>query len=353
MANDIRNILTISGNQKLIDEMLKAIQVDAFGRGSIDFKKVLPIPKDLDIPEGSDTREGIALVKDFLDKIPNEDLSREGTFDDFMEYLKKYANGLTEDKKEIWNLGIAAVSNIHYFNSATWYDWTIKNWGTTSLAYKYHKSDNPNELNFLTAWKPAKGIIGNLSKHYPELTFTIKWADEDFGENCGTETYQNGKVVSRELPHTDVSAVDFAADIWQMSPAERGLVLNLSGNKYICSSVDEYSVVEIFGKPGLFANERLTEDDVPKGLHLYHLRYDDDNCEMQTLERKVTVNHAGSLVTAEEIDFGNKEYIELTDESDLSFLGVDSDFEHLLSRDIPTFDTLDEYINKDGGLTYD
>ena len=102
MANDIRNILTISGNQKLIDEMLKAIQVDAFGRGSIDFKKVLPIPKDLDIPEGSDTREGIALVKDFLDKIPNEDLSREGTFDDFMEYLKKYANGLTEDKKEIW-----------------------------------------------------------------------------------------------------------------------------------------------------------------------------------------------------------------------------------------------------------
>ena len=52
MANDIRNILTISGNQKLIDEMLQAIQVDAFGRGSIDFKKVLPIPKDLDIPEG-------------------------------------------------------------------------------------------------------------------------------------------------------------------------------------------------------------------------------------------------------------------------------------------------------------
>ena len=35
MANDIRNILTISGNQKLIDEMLKAIQVDAFGRGTL------------------------------------------------------------------------------------------------------------------------------------------------------------------------------------------------------------------------------------------------------------------------------------------------------------------------------
>ena len=43
------------------------------------------------------------------------------------------------------------------------------------------------------------------------------------------------------------------------------------------------------------------------------------------------------MLTAEEIDFGNQEYIELTDESDLSFLGVDSDFEHLLSGDIPTF----------------
>lgn len=66
MANDIRNILTISGNQKLIDEMLQAIQVDAFGRGSIDFKKVLPIPKDLDIPEGSDTRGALLLLRTFL-----------------------------------------------------------------------------------------------------------------------------------------------------------------------------------------------------------------------------------------------------------------------------------------------
>lgn len=96
-----------------------------------------------------------------------------------------------------------------------------------------------------------------------------------------------------------------------------------------------FEVVEIFGKYGLFANERLTEDDVPKGLHLYHLRYDDDNYEIKTLERKVIVNYAGSLVTAEEIDFGDKEYIELTDENGLNFLGIDGDFEHLLSGDIP------------------
>lgn len=97
-----------------------------------------------------------------------------------------------------------------------------------------------------------------------------------------------------------------------------------------------FEVVEIFGKYGLFANERLTEDDVPKGLHLYHLRYDDDNCEIQTLERKVTVNHADSLVTAEEIDFGDKEYIKLTDENGLNFLGIDGDFDNLLSGNIPT-----------------
>ena len=353
MANDIQNIITIKGNQAEIDKMLKTVQVDSFGVGSIDFNKVLPIPNDLDIPEGSDTHQGIKLVKDFLEKIPKEDLSREGTFDEFMEYLKQYANGLTQEKQNLWNLGIAAVSNRHYYNAATWYDWTAKNWGTTSLGYKFDKNENQNELNFKTAWTAPKGIVRNLSKIHPDLEFQITWADEDFGQNCGVETYKNGEVISSMLPHTNIAAVDFAADIWQMSPAERGLVLNLSGNKYICSSVDEYSVVEIFGKPGLFANERLTEDDIPKGLYLYHLRYDDDNCEMQTLERKVTVNHAGSLVTAEEIDFGNQEYIELTDESDLSFLGVDSDFEHLLSGDIPTFDTLDEYINKDGGLTYD
>lgn len=77
MANDIQNIITIKGNQAEIDKMLKTVQVDSFGVGSIDFNKVLPIPNDLDIPEGSDTHQGIKLVKDFLEKIPKEDLSRE------------------------------------------------------------------------------------------------------------------------------------------------------------------------------------------------------------------------------------------------------------------------------------
>lgn len=66
MANDIRNILTISGNQKLIDEMLKAIQVDAFGRGSIDFKRFYRYRKIWTYPKVQILVRALLLLRTFL-----------------------------------------------------------------------------------------------------------------------------------------------------------------------------------------------------------------------------------------------------------------------------------------------
>ena len=84
---------------------------------------------------------------------------------------------------------------------------------------------------------------------------------------------------------------------------------------------DEYELIELFGKPALFTNGRITDSDIPKGLYCYHLRESDTGEGFCSVEPKVLVNHGGSVITAEPLDFGTAEYISFTDETCPNFLG--------------------------------
>lgn len=79
-------------------------------------------------------------------------------------------------------------------------------------------------------------------------------------------------------------------------------------------------MISLFGKPALFTNERLTDADIPKGLFCYHLREGDDG-RFATIEAKVTVNHAGSVITDEPIDFSKQGYIAFTEDTEPNFIG--------------------------------
>ena len=85
---------------------------------------------------------------------------------------------------------------------------------------------------------------------------------------------------------------------------------------------EKYELISLFGKPALFTNERLTRKDVPDLLFLYHIRGRDDDCgAFGTLEPFVAVNHAGSVITDEPIDFGEDGYIAFEDENFPAFIG--------------------------------
>ena len=95
-----------------------------------------------------------------------------------------------------------------------------------------------------------------------------------------------------------------------------------------------FEVIEIFGKKALFTNARLNLHDIPKGTYLYHLRDSDDGERFATLERHVAVNHGGSVVTKEPIDFGGKEYIAFSDETSPNFTGAEATFGMFLRDEI-------------------
>ena len=84
---------------------------------------------------------------------------------------------------------------------------------------------------------------------------------------------------------------------------------------------EQLQEIEIFDKPGLFSNSRLRDEDVPDGLYRYDLRGSDYDLGQPILvEKTVIVNHAASVLMAEELDLGAGGRLELGEEG-LNFTG--------------------------------
>ena len=84
---------------------------------------------------------------------------------------------------------------------------------------------------------------------------------------------------------------------------------------------EQLQEIEIFDKPGLFSNGRLRDEEVPEGLYRYDLRGSDyDPGQPILVEKTVIVNHAASVLMAEELDLGADGRLELGEEG-LNFTG--------------------------------
>ena len=84
---------------------------------------------------------------------------------------------------------------------------------------------------------------------------------------------------------------------------------------------EQLQEIEIFDKPGLFSNSRLRDEDVPEGVYRYDLRGSDyDPGQPILVEKTVIVNHAASVLMAEELDLGADGRLELGEEG-LNFTG--------------------------------
>ncbi len=279
MPNHITNIVGFSGDESRIQSMLNEIQNDEYGIGSVDFNKIIPIPEE--------------------------------------------------------NYGFTAKRTknvVCYENNQC--DWAIAMWGTKWNSYGYTSDTGfkGGKLAFLTAWSAPHPILQRLSEMYPEIEITHEWADEDIGVNCGKYVYSDGKIVGEYFPESSRERIEFAARVMDSNPSDWGLFLNASGTDYVNFSDEEFEIVEIEGKTALFTNERMTDADIPKGLHCYHLRHGDDG-NFCTLEKSVAVNHAGSVIVKEPIDLGENGYISLNSGNAPNFTGETTIMENFFTNE--------------------
>jgi hypothetical protein len=95
--------------------------------------------------------------------------------------------------------------------------------------------------------------------------------------------------------------------------------------------LEEFELVELFGKPTIFTEFRIARDTVPKGLYCYDLRGSDrEPCHPVAVERWGAVIHAGTVTMAEPFDFKEKgqRYIR----GQLNFLNDTASLEEYIAR---------------------
>ena len=85
---------------------------------------------------------------------------------------------------------------------------------------------------------------------------------------------------------------------------------------------EQYQEVELFEKPALFSNGRISRDDLPEGVYCHDLRgSDDDPGSPICVEERVVVNHAGSVILTAPLEFPEEGRLYFTDETGLNFNG--------------------------------
>ena len=340
MPNHVTNVLTLRGEPEQIRAMLEAIRYDDLGIGSVDFNKIIPMPESLNIEAGSQTSTGLKAYQDFI-----EVYTLGGTIhqDDLENISRKSEDAFLRQRSDIrpkeWELGKAAWNNIRLYGVPTWYEWCNQHWGTKWNAYGYGEAkvdyQDGDALNFLTAWSAPHPVMEKLAEMFPNVEIEHEWADEDIGHNCGRYHYQNGVRIEEWFSETEREAIDLGCELMGLEPLDYGLSPNAAGTGYVNLEDDEYEKIELFGKTALFSNARLTDADIPEGLYCYHLRHSDDGGKFCSVEPRVGVNHGGSVILKEPLDFGESGYIPLDEETSPNFSGEKENFSDFLSDTSP------------------
>ncbi|MBO5248662.1 MAG: hypothetical protein J6B54_05175 [Clostridia bacterium] len=368
MPNHVINRLEFDCPEEMLKEILSAIcydnnaEAERTGIGTIDFNKITPMPPSLDIESGSNTNRGIDLYltsvnpgvkyygKEKMDSVEfaalEERLSGSRTF-------FPHNSALTPDEiqkatayhseEELVQLGKTAVENLMQYGATTWYDWRTRGdtWNTKWNSYNAYDYNGGNEICFQTAWSAPHPIIEKLSAMYPEVTIKHRWANEDLWQGCGSQTYLGGEMIDHDYPETDMEHLEIAASIWDSSLEDYGLVENASGTSYVNIENEIYDLVSVCGQPGLFSNGKLTKDDIPRGLFVYHLRSGSNDEQFCAIENRVSFNHGGSIVTSEPLDLGKGGSLSFDDNHTLNFMGEDLTFGQFMEGDFETREVVD------------
>lgn len=219
----------------------KIISLNEHEEEYVDFNKIIPRPKTLNITSGGyDTismqyallKMEIPKLKETIEILKKTPTSYYGnyfrkvydikkyTLDELEEYAKRFEKELKKTTKDIdykslgvknfEDLGNLYIDNIIKYQADSWYDWSCENWGTKWNATNTCIVDD-TEIEFETAWSCPINIFKELSKQFKNVEIEVSFADEAIGYNCGYFTMLNGEFVE----FTDMDGDrNFALNVW-------------------------------------------------------------------------------------------------------------------------------------------
>lgn len=259
MPNHVKSIITIKGEasevKKFLEEVNNHNDVDLHedddAKKDFDFNKIIPRPKSLDIESGASTQLAIAAyllhseedssfnVANVFKKLQNEpqellnalaknlsSLVNKVSPDlpniiiNCNKFIQKISSSSYMEKEKLLELGKKTYENICKYGFANWYEWSIENWGTKWNCYKTKScfvaqgDTGEAKIEFFTAWSAPFPVFEKMIQKYPNLNFKGKFADEDFGYNCGEWVAEEEEIAVTTPKPGGKLAIKLSEQIW-------------------------------------------------------------------------------------------------------------------------------------------
>lgn len=240
-----------SRGKEIIDKIISTDNDEEY----VDFNKIIPRPKTLNITSGGNDRYAMqyALLKmsvskfkktiKRLEEIPTSFYGnyfakiynhKRYTLAELEEVAKEFKKKIKDkdpldevDYKELGvknlkDLGNIYINNILQYGADSWYDWCCENWGTKWNATNTYIVDD-TEIEFSTAWSCPVNIFKELSRQFSGVEIVVEFADEDIGSNCGKITFLNGEIEE----YIDMDGdTDFALEVCGYDKEEYYAIIN-------------------------------------------------------------------------------------------------------------------------------
>ena len=184
MPNHVENHLIITAPPAVLDD------VRDFFKDGFDFNKLIPMPTDLEIADGSEGRIGYRVLYGDWETVAAYDWTPEAA------YREQLVAWFEEERPGALELGRRYRENELKYGARTWYDWSLRNWGTKWNAYEVQlvSEDKPFEIAFLTAWDPPHPVIEKLAERFPRATIRHVYVDGDLLSEV--RVYEGGTFLS-------------------------------------------------------------------------------------------------------------------------------------------------------------
>lgn len=177
-------------------------------------------------------------------------------------------------------------------------------WDVASHVSEYELAAMPGDAN---------DFFKDYLKHHLVAGFDRRWL-----KNLDAVEMRKGLLDRLGAVETDYGILSARGrSLYELVPYEEPQAKELTTQRM---TDEKLEVVEVLGQTALFTNGRVTQKELPEGLYCYDLR-EGESLYFATVEPKVVVNHAGTLITKQPIIFGEEGYIAFDEDSSPNFLG--------------------------------
>lgn len=185
---------------------------------------------------------------------------------------------------------------------------------TASIHDALNVAQNLWRYNFTAMPDTADAFFKNYVAENADTRFDSRWLCGLFARNEGERLL--GRLSATLTDYGVISARN--GQLFEPVPYDEPEAKELKSQALTEEKLD---VIEILDRKALFSNGRLLPEEVPEGLYAYDLRHSDDGGRFCAIEPKVGVNHGGTVLMRDILDFGESGYIPLDEGTEPNFLG--------------------------------